>query len=298
MKNRWVTMTFRSQPASWDFQYQCETSELGFQTLLINSNYWKQFNMYIYAAFLRGTRWRMNCGTSRLMGKKQRYCTLLYILWSRADVAGVIYEWKVKGKCILIHYLKNNFIFNYFSVRPGQWHETWHFSENSSKCNYLCTHLQVWFREANGTVRWQTFQVPDRRNSIDLADFSSTRPMEFQWPGNENSKFDAPSPLSMNWAELHFWPWEASAVDFKGRNWKNDFNYSSLFENWRSLENPPPPIYLCRFYRKEITPEYLESKSDLCLVVYMAFKVLRQCVWLFRLPVWVPDSPSSYLDHS
>ncbi len=69
-------------------------------------------------------------------------------------------------------------------------------------------------------IRWLTFQVSDQWNSINLSDFSGTRPVEFQrsrWffkcqttgiPLIWSLKFqNTPhlSTLSMNWAELHFW---------------------------------------------------------------------------------------------
>ncbi len=54
MKKRCVTRTFCSQPASWDIRYQNETSELVVQTLLFNSNYWKQLISTFMRLFLGG----------------------------------------------------------------------------------------------------------------------------------------------------------------------------------------------------------------------------------------------------
>ncbi len=62
--------------------------------------------------------------------KGPRFCSSLYILGTWGVVVGFKYEWKVKGECILTHYLKNYFILYQFSVKPGLWHENWHFLEN------------------------------------------------------------------------------------------------------------------------------------------------------------------------
>ncbi len=51
----------------------------------------------------------------------------MFFLGTWGDAAGFKYEWKVKGECMLIHYLKNYFVFNKLSVKPGLWHENWHF---------------------------------------------------------------------------------------------------------------------------------------------------------------------------
>ncbi len=110
------------QPASWNFQYQYKTSELVVQTLLINTNYWKRFNKYIYVGLFRRRWWKMNRVTSRLMEKKRRFCTSLYISGTWGNVAGFIYERKVKGECILNHFEKNYSIFNYFcQTRSVTW---------------------------------------------------------------------------------------------------------------------------------------------------------------------------------
>ncbi len=81
--------------------------------------------------------------TSRSMRKMQRFCTSLYILGTRGNVAGFKYEWKVKGECILTHYSKNYFLFNTFSVKPDVWHENWHFLENHPNTHF--TILFDWF---------------------------------------------------------------------------------------------------------------------------------------------------------
>ncbi len=70
--------------------------------------------------------------------------------------------------------------------------------------------------------QWLIFHVPDQWNSIDLV--------------IENSKCDAPSPLSMNWAELHFWLPGHLSSGFQGE--KNDFQkiisyHSKIDTFWR-----------------------------------------------------------------
>ncbi len=67
--------------------------------------------------------------------KKQRFRILLFILRTWGDVAVSIHEWKIKEGCIVTHYLKNNFIFNQFSVRLGLLHKNWHFWENHPQNN-------------------------------------------------------------------------------------------------------------------------------------------------------------------
>ncbi len=64
-----------------------------------------------------------------MSGKKTK---ILYFNVHLGDLgdAGFKYEWKVKGERILTHNLKNYFIFSQFSVKPGLWHENWHFLEN------------------------------------------------------------------------------------------------------------------------------------------------------------------------
>ncbi len=103
-----MTRTFCSQPGSLDIQNQYKTSELVIQILLMNSNYWKQF---LYGSLKEDTMKNEPCDT-QTDGKKQGFCISLYILRTLGDVAGFIYEWEVNGECILIHYQKNNFIFN------------------------------------------------------------------------------------------------------------------------------------------------------------------------------------------
>ncbi len=111
--------------------------------------------------------------------------------------------------------------------------------------NYLCSKIQVrlgenfifllfsymcfWQLSASGhyparpldLIWWLTFQVSDWWNSIDLADFSSNRPMKFHksdwffkyrtdgipsiWSWKYQNSLHS-FTLSTNWVELYFWP--------------------------------------------------------------------------------------------
>ncbi len=73
--------------------------------------------------------WKINCVTSGSLEKRTRFCTLLYILRTWGDVAGLKYG-KVKGECVLKHYQKYYFIIIQFSVISGLWHGSWRFLEN------------------------------------------------------------------------------------------------------------------------------------------------------------------------
>ncbi len=48
---------------------------LWFQTLLINSNHWKHFKKYLYAALFRGMWWKINRETFRSMKTRPIFCT-------------------------------------------------------------------------------------------------------------------------------------------------------------------------------------------------------------------------------
>ncbi len=88
-------------------------------------------------------------------------------------------------------------------------------------------------------IWWLTFQVPDRWNSIDLADFSGTRPVEFHWSGHWNFKMLCISSLGVwIWLNCIFGLWDPSAMDFKEKNWKNNFqkiifHYLKIDAFWR-----------------------------------------------------------------
>ncbi len=74
------------------------------QTLFINSNYWKQLLINTLRHFLRDRDEKWIVRHLDWWKKKGRFCTSLYILGIWGDVAGFIYEWKVKGVCIPTYY--------------------------------------------------------------------------------------------------------------------------------------------------------------------------------------------------
>ncbi len=134
----------------------------------------KTINKYIYDALFRGfdEKWTM---WNPDLGKKRRFCTSLYIMGIWGNVSGFIYEWKIEGGCNLMYNLKNNFIFNQFSVRLDLLQENWRFLENHPKCIIYVLISRYDLARPMKLYNDLTFQVPDRWNSIDLADFSSTR---------------------------------------------------------------------------------------------------------------------------
>ncbi len=108
-------------------------------------------------------------------------------------------------------------------------------------------------------IWWLTFQIPDQWNSISLADFSGTRPMEFHrsgWffkcqidgiPLIWSLKFQNTlrlSTLSMNWAELHFWPLGHLSNGFQEKETEiiTFQKFFSLLKNWHFLENYPKNV--------------------------------------------------------
>ncbi len=70
-----ATRTFCSRLASWDTQYRYEISERVVQTVLINSNYWKQLISTFTWLFLWGHDEKWALSQSRLMEKKWKFCT-------------------------------------------------------------------------------------------------------------------------------------------------------------------------------------------------------------------------------
>ncbi len=127
-------------------------------------------------------------------------------------------------ECAFQHIIKKIISYLISSQLDDLWHENWRFLENHSKSNYLCAHLQVWFGKTNGIIWWLTFEVP-------LADFSSTRRMEFHGSGHWKFKTQCP-PSFWVWIGLNriFGLWETSSVNFKGKKLKkllskNFFHY-------------------------------------------------------------------------
>ncbi len=88
-------------------------------------------------------------------------------------------------------------------------------------------------------IWWLSFQVPDCWKSIDLSEFSGTRPMEFHRSSHWNFKTLCITPHWVCWAKLHFWPLGHLSNRFQGKKLKKlpAENHFSLFENWHFLEN-------------------------------------------------------------
>ncbi len=148
-------------------------------------------------------------------------------------------------------------------------HHKFRFQNTRDKCNYLCSHLQVWLGEANRIVTlffyfshicasgscaplstlpspsdliwWLTFQV------INLDNFSGIRSMKFQRSGWFKCRTNGIlliwslrfqntlhlSSLSMNWVELHFLPLGHISNGFQGKKPEKITFEKLFFSTWK-----------------------------------------------------------------